>query len=111
MSGRGTSSSAGRGSSSGAKGGSRSQPAASKIQLGEKPVKIQFRDESAYGNAASLTFKKWSKGDITRVYVSDYKNRPLGYIQNGQTNFTSRQGLSQSEVDTAVSKFENTYKY
>ena len=100
----------GRGSSSGAKGG-KVQNAAPKIQLGDKPVKIQFRDESGYGKAAYLTFKKWSKGDISRVYVSDYKNRPLGYIQNGQINFTSRQGLDQSEVDTAVKKFENTYKY
>lgn len=58
-----------------------------------------------------LTFKAWSKGDKKRIYISDYKNRTLGYIdrENGEVIINDRQGMHQHEVDYALNAFFNAY--
>lgn len=58
-----------------------------------------------------VTFKAWEKGDKKRIYISDYKNRTLGYIdrENGEVIINDRQGMHQHEVDYALNAFFNTY--
>lgn len=58
-----------------------------------------------------VTFKAWEKGDKKRIYISDYKNRTLGYIDRvtGETIINDNQGMHQHEVDYALNAFFNTY--
>lgn len=58
-----------------------------------------------------VTFKAWEKGDKKRIYISDYKNRTLGYIDRVtvETIINDNQGMHQHEVDYALNAFFNTY--
>lgn len=51
-------------------------------------------DESNY-----LKFKYWSKGNYERIYVNDYKNRSVGYID-----------LKTEEIETEYSVKSDYYK-
>lgn len=58
-----------------------------------------------------VTFKAWEKGDKKRIYISDYKNRTLGFIDRttGETIINDNQGMHQHEVDFALNAFFETY--
>ena len=58
-----------------------------------------------------VTFKAWEKGGKKRVYISDYKNRTLGFIDRvtGETIINDNQGMHQHEVDFALNAFFETY--
>ena len=58
-----------------------------------------------------VTFKAWEKGGKKRVYISDYKNSTLGFIDRvtGETIINDNQGMHQHEVDFALNAFFETY--
>ena len=59
-----------------------------------------------------LTFKLWEKSGKSRVYISDYKRRTLGYIDLDNGNevvINDHQGNMQEEIDFAVSAFFAEY--
>lgn len=48
--------------------------------------------------------KTWCKDDKKRVYIKDYKNRSIGYIDavNGDIKINDRQGIYADELDYAL---------
>ena len=58
-----------------------------------------------------LTFKKWEKNGVSRIYVNDYKRRTIGCIENGEFTLKDRQGLSRSEADVTIEKFMSEYAF
>lgn len=58
-----------------------------------------------------LTFKKWEKNDVTRIYVNDYKRRTIGFIENGEFTLKDRQGLFRSEADVTIERFMDEYAF
>lgn len=84
-------------------------PTAKKITFTGKAKTLKTvteNDESSY-----LYFNKWEKYGKVRIYINDYKNRTLGYIENGEVLIKDRQGNYQHEIETAIANFDATYTY
>jgi 3-phenylpropionate/cinnamic acid dioxygenase small subunit len=56
-----------------------------------------------------ITFKAWTGKNASRVYISDYKNRHIGYIENGTVTIEDRQGMYEEEISYAVRSFMSKY--
>ena len=58
-----------------------------------------------------LTFKKWEKNGVSRIYVNDYCRRTIGCIENGEFTLKDRHGLSRSEADVTIERFMREYAF
>lgn len=58
-----------------------------------------------------LTFKKWEKNGVSRIYVNDYCRRTIGCIENGKFILRDRNGLSRDEADVTIERFMNEYAF
>lgn len=58
-----------------------------------------------------LTFKKWEKNGVSRIYVNDYCRRTIGCIENGEFSLKDRQGLSRNESDVTIERFMSEYAF
>ena len=72
------------------------------------------KKENTNSECDFFTFKKWEKNDKCRVYINDYKNRTLGYIDHNNDDeviINDRQGNSQADIDFAIANFRNNYEF
>ena len=68
-----------------------------------------LKEERDYGDCCYLYFKKWEKYGKSRIYVNDYKNRTLGFIENGEFNLKDAQGNNDERINRAMDTFFATY--
>lgn len=69
------------------------------------------KKENTYDESCFLTFKAWEKYGKKRIYINDYKNRTIGYIENGETIIKDNQGNYRSEIDFAINNFKAQYEF
>lgn len=71
-----------------------------------QPSRANGNDECCY-----LYFKGWQRYGKSRVYINDYKGRTLGYIENGTTAISNKQGLSTTDINACVNAFMSSYNF
>ena len=69
------------------------------------------KKENAYDESCFLTFKGWEKYGKKRIYINDYKNRTLGFIENDEVIIKDNQGNYKNEIDYAISNFKAQYAF
>ena len=69
------------------------------------------KKESAYDESCFLTFKAWEKYGKKRIYINDYKNRTLGFIENDEVIIKDNQGNYKNEIDYAIISFKAQYAF
>ena len=67
--------------------------------------------ENADSEHKFLYFKGWEKYGKKRIYINDYKNRTLGFIENDEVIIKDNQGNYKNEIDYAISSFKAQYAF
>ena len=57
-----------------------------------------------------FTFKLWERGSMRRIYINDYKNRSVGYIDINKNNSLETSYVKGEVVDTA-NWFTENYEF
>ena len=75
----------------------------------ERTTRIAYNNYE--GDDREYTFKNWEKGEKSRIYMSDYKGRTIGYIDRSDEHFEliDKQGLYMEEINKALETFKQTY--
>lgn len=71
-----------------------------------QPSRASGNDECCY-----LYFKGWQRYGKSRVYINDYKDRTLGYIENGEAIVNNKQGLDIADINACIAQFINGYNF
>ena len=69
------------------------------------------RCENPTDDCHYFTFKLWKKNNITRIYISDYKERIIGYIEDKEFKLKDKQGNYQADIDFAINTFLQNYMW
>lgn len=70
-------------------------------------------DENCCTDSAYLYFSLWEKYGKSRVYINDYKQRTLAYIDKATKQITEYDlcGVSRKEYDAVVNTFFEKYEF
>ena len=76
----------------------------------EKIVRYNYNKYD--GDERQFTFKPWEKNGKSRIYMSDYKSRTIGYIDRADGHFElmDKQGLSEEEIEAALEQLKAEYE-
>lgn len=81
----------------------------------EKKAKIlkPGYDETRCSDSAYLYFSLWEKYGKSRIYINDYKQRTLAYIDKTTKEITEYDlcGVSRKEYDAVVNTFFEKYEF
>lgn len=71
-----------------------------------KKTGTQWSEESSI-----LTFKAWEKYGKKRVYINDYKNRTIGYIEGESHKIIDCVGNTMETIEAAIADFRMKYEF
>lgn len=81
----------------------------------EKKAKIlkPGYDETCCSDSAYLYFSLWEKYGKSRIYINDYKQRTLAYIDKATNEITEYDlnGVSRKEYESVVNDFYAKYEF
>ena len=76
----------------------------------ERPVRYDYNEYE--GDERKFTFKPWENYGKSRIYMTDYKGRTIGYIDraDGKFNLADKQGITEELIKSGIDKLAAEYE-